>query len=332
MVVTTRRQGALPPATAGATRSQTSRCAHGQTRIAVVVPEGIGRNRGHAAAPTVGKGTARQRRNDSMDEGGNQEYERRRDVEQDHDTHLERISAELTANRAIILALEAQVAEVAEDEERRILAYDQEIKDLEDERNDILLKVAELRERRRRIVEARQELRSALVQGQMFQVDFDHLRVQRGEPGGVEPQVAPLTIRTAQGLPQIHTAPALEDPPESWYQHTPHLTRRAARLLYWGLDQKPLESHSTAYRSYLQACASQGYPHPFPATLHSLAGWVGALADNGMLYQTIKSYLVDARSAQDEMGASREELEMFSHPTLERILDGIRNLQYEVDG
>lgn len=53
---------------------------------------------------------------------------------------------------------------------------------------------------------------------------------------------------------------------------------------------------------------------------------MSALADSGITYRTIKGYLVDARSAQDDIRVNREELEVFSHPTLERILDGIRNL------
>lgn len=48
----------------------------------------------------------------------------------------------------------------------------------------------------------------------------------------------------------------------------------------------------------------------------------GALSD----YQKLSC------SAQNDMGASREELEVFSNPTLERILDGIRYLQREIDG
>lgn len=76
-----------------------------------------------------------------MDQGGN-------DAEQDHHTHLERPTAKLAANRAIMLGQEAQVAEGGE---RKIQAYDQGIKDLEDERDKILDKEAGLRELRRRI-------------------------------------------------------------------------------------------------------------------------------------------------------------------------------------
>lgn len=53
----------------------------------------------------------------------------------------------IPANGAITLELEAQVAEAGE---RKIQAYDQGIKDPEDDRDEIFDKEAELRERRRR--------------------------------------------------------------------------------------------------------------------------------------------------------------------------------------
>lgn len=59
---------------------------------------------------------------------------------------------------------------------------------------------------------------------------------------------------------------------------------------------------------------------------------MSALAESGIIYRTIKGCLVDARLAQDDIRVNREELEVFSHPTLERILDGIRNLQWELYG
>ncbi|MCJ1347498.1 hypothetical protein MMC31_005723 [Peltigera leucophlebia] len=324
MAVTTRRRGALPGATATATLSQGGRGGHSPARTPIVAPRGSGRNRGPATGSTAG--TPRQRRNDPVDEGEIQEDEGRRDAKHNHEMQRERIAAELTANRATTLPLQGQVTE---EEVRMILAIDQEIKKLEDKSNEILLRIAELeKERQLRIEEARQEQGPAVVQGQAFgREKFDHVRVQRGGPGRIEPQVATPPAHTRGGVFELHTAPTLQDPPESWYQHTPHLSRTAARLLYWGLEQKPLESYSTAYQSYLQECELQGYPHPFPATLQSLASWVSALAGYGMLHRTIKSYLVNARSAQDEIGASREELEVFSHPILERILDGIRNLE-----
>lgn len=163
----------------------------------------------------------------------------------------------------------------------------------------------------------------------------DRERVQREEPGEVESLVAAPTTPIPESEPPICAAPPwLQEPPESWYQYTPHFSRAVARLLYWGLEEegKPLKVYSTAYQSYLQECASQGYSHPYPATLQSLAAWVSALADRGMFYKTIKINLVDARSAQDEIGASPEELEVFSHPTLQLIIDGIKYVQREKDG
>lgn len=166
------------------------------------------------------------------------------------------------------------------------------------------------------------------------QVSIDRERVQREGPGEVESLVAaPTTPRPESEPPLCAASPWLQEPPESWYQYTPHFSRAAARLLYWGLEEegKPLKVYTTAYQSYLQECASQRWSDPFPATLQSLAAWVSALADRGMFYKTIKIYLVDARSAQDEIGASREELEVFSHPTLQLMIDGIKYVQREID-
>lgn len=305
MAVTTRRQSGLPPATTAVTRSQTGRGAHGPTRSALVVPGDRGRSRHQAAGPTVG--TPRQRRNDPMDEGENHEDEGRNDAVPCYGTQHERNVAEPSANRAVELPSQAQVAE----------------EDLEGENDELLIRLAKLRERQSRIEETMQE------QG-FGRVSIDHEGVQRGGPGG---GAAPPTP-TPECLPLLcATPPWLQEPPESWYQYTPHLSRAAARFLYWGLEEegKPLKVYSTAYQSYLQECALQGYPHPFPATLQSLVAWVSALADGGMFYKTIKIYLVDARSAQDEIGASREELELFSHPTLKLIVDGIKYVQREID-
>lgn len=177
--------------------------------------------------------------------------------------------------------------------------------------------------------------RDVALESGFERVSIDRERVQREGPGEVESLVAAPKTPIPEPQPLLCAAPPwLQEPPESWYQYTPHFSRAAARLLYWGLEEegKPLKVYSTAYQSYLQECASQRYSHPFPATLPSLVAWVSALADRGIFYKTIKRYLVDARSAQDEIGASREELEVFSHPTLQLIIDGIKYVQREIDG
>lgn len=177
--------------------------------------------------------------------------------------------------------------------------------------------------------------RDVALESGFERVSIDRERVQREGPGEVESLVAAPKTPIPEPQPLLCAAPPwLQEPPESWYQYTPHFSRAAARLLYWGLEEegKPLKVYSTAYQSYLQECASQRYSHPFPATLPSLVAWVSALADRGIFYKTVKRYLVDARSAQDEIGASREELEVFSHPTLQLIIDGIKYVQREIDG
>lgn len=260
-----------------------------------------------------------------MDEGENHEHEGRSDAIPRYGMQRERIVAELSANRTVELASEAQVVE----EERSILAHDEMFGDLEGENDGPPIRVAELRERQSRIEDTMQDQGSNIALGQGSErVSIDHERAQRGGPGR---GAAPSTP-TPECLPPA--PPWLQEPPESWYQYTPHFSRAAARFLYWGLEEegKPLKVYSAAYQSYLQECASQGYPHPFPATLQSLIAWVSALAEGGMFYKTIKRYLVDARSAQDEIGASGNELEVFSHPTLQLIIDGIKYVQREIDG
>lgn len=56
------------------------------------------------------------------------------------------------------------------------------------------------------------------------------------------------------------------------------------------------------------------------------------ISGSRVVYKAIKIYLLDARSAQDEIGASPEEREVFSHPTLQLINDRIKYVQREIDG
>lgn len=76
-------------------------------------------------------------------------------------------------------------------------------------------------------------------------------RVPREGPAGeVESSlVAAPTIPIPKSEPPLCPAPPwLQEPPESWYQYTPHFSRTVARLLYWGLEEekegKPLKVYS----------------------------------------------------------------------------------------
>ncbi len=108
-----------------------------------------------------------------------------------------------------------------------------------------------------------------------------------------------------------------------------HLSRQTARILYWGLAAKTRDGYGTAPRSYIQECALLGVSRPFQASLLSLSEWIGALSDRPILSTIIKSYLSGVRSAQLDMWSTMEEIEVFSHPTLQRLIAGIKLLRGE---
>ena len=72
-----------------------------------------------------------------------------------------------------------------------------------------------------------------------------------------------------------------------------------------------------------------GHGSPFPATLHSLTAWASHLGDKHLPVTTIKSYLVGLRSAHVDMGY--DDLDVFHHPVLKRVLNGIRRLRGEAN-
>lgn len=117
------------------------------------------------------------------------------------------------------------------------------------------------------------------------------------------------------------------DPPDSWYKQTP-LSRNAARYLWWGLANKTRSSYRTAVHSYTEFCALSRVT-AFPATIQSLTGWVARLADHRIQVKTIKAYLCGVRSAHVDMGF--EDLDVFHHPLLQRVIAGIRRLRGEAD-
>lgn len=77
-------------------------------------------------------------------------------------------------------------------------------------------------------------------------------------------------------------------------------------------------------------CALLGIS-PFPVTLESLLAWVSEMGERHILPKSIKLYLSGVRSFQVDMGTTRKELEIFHHPTLERVIQGIRRLRGEPD-
>lgn len=118
-----------------------------------------------------------------------------------------------------------------------------------------------------------------------------------------------------------------QDPPQSWYAAVP-FERLPARYIWWGVAIHTRQSYQTALNSYTNECAFRRTP-PFPATVQSLASWVASLGHRRLQVKSIKSYITGVRSAQLDIGATRAELEVFHHPSLERLVNGIKRLQGE---
>ncbi len=65
----------------------------------------------------------------------------------------------------------------------------------------------------------------------------------------------------------------------------------------------------------------------YPASISNLASWSANLGDKMIKAKTIKAYLTGLRSHHIDVGYSGTEIEAFHHPTLQRIIAGIRRLQ-----
>ena len=75
----------------------------------------------------------------------------------------------------------------------------------------------------------------------------------------------------------------------------------------------------------MSSCRIAGIP-PFPASLFNLACWIAELGIRNLKAKTIKSYLAAVRSFQVDIGATQDELKMFSYPTLFCIITRIRRM------
>lgn len=71
------------------------------------------------------------------------------------------------------------------------------------------------------------------------------------------------------------------------------------------------------------------HARPFPATIQTLSSWVASLGENRLQPKTIKSYLAGVKSSQVDTGF--EDLEVFDHPMLKRIITGIKRKNGEAD-
>ena len=121
----------------------------------------------------------------------------------------------------------------------------------------------------------------------------------------------------------------MHDPPPSWYAETP-LPRQAARYLWWGLAVKTRATYHSTRKSYVSSCRIAG-AGPFPASLFNLARWIAELGIRYLKAKTIKSYLAAVRLFLVDIGATQDELKMFSHPTLFRTIAGIWRMNGEAN-
>ena len=63
--------------------------------------------------------------------------------------------------------------------------------------------------------------------------------------------------------------------------------------------------------------------------MQTLSAWVSNLGSEGLPITTIKSYFTGVRSGQMDIGLA--DLDVFHHPSLQQILNGIKWLQGECE-
>ena len=68
-----------------------------------------------------------------------------------------------------------------------------------------------------------------------------------------------------------------------------------------------------------------------PVTIRSLSSWIAKMGLRGLSHKTIKSYITGLQSYYEKLEASKQELEIFHTPVLQRIIAGIRRFNGEPD-
>ena len=87
--------------------------------------------------------------------------------------------------------------------------------------------------------------------------------------------------------------------------------------------------YETARLSYTMHCRAHTSFTPFPATLTSLASWISAMGNRQLRAKTIKNYMSGIRSLHIDRGY--DDLELFRHPVLQRIVAGIKRKNGDPD-
>lgn len=127
-------------------------------------------------------------------------------------------------------------------------------------------------------------------------------------------------------MPTLAGPLSFDAPPSGFLESIPHLTKT---LLWYGLAPETRRGYNTAIRSYEFFCTSQG-KSPWPATTHSLIGWVNtrafgsAIPNQGQIQaDTIAGYLSGLRSYHVDRNFSTTVFESFQ---LDRVPRGVRRM------
>ena len=103
-----------------------------------------------------------------------------------------------------------------------------------------------------------------------------------------------------------------------------------ARLLWYRLAPSTRKTYTIARKSYTEYCTFFR-KRAFPAQVEGLAVWIGYLGERRLKPKTIKGYLAGLRSLRLDCTLDKTELEVYSHPILQRIIAGLRRLHGEGD-
>lgn len=99
--------------------------------------------------------------------------------------------------------------------------------------------------------------------------------------------------------------------------------------MWWGLACSTRKLYTSALNSYEIHCKINTTSQPFPVTLQTLASWIGNLAKRKISSKTIRTYLAGLRSFLVDLGVS--DLQIFQHPSIHRMITGLKRREGEVD-
>ena len=101
-------------------------------------------------------------------------------------------------------------------------------------------------------------------------------------------------------------------------------------MLWYGLAPSTWKTYTTATNSYTKYC-SLFEKRAFPAQVRGLRAWIGHLGERKLKSKTTKGYLAGLRLICLDCILDRTELEVYSHPILQKIIAGVQRLHGEGD-